>query len=858
LYTIKARLCDARKDGEAGAGGITPGRPRFDAPEPSAPERFVLFATLMLLGMFGAVSSFYSVFRIDVDVGAMILFTACLAVGATALFLSKHRRVILFAVLGAVAAICLLFWERLRELVFRGAVHVVNTVIVTYGDRANIDFAPIPMDPAAEGDIHLSTMAFAMSLLLFVALLLGWLLIGRRSAFFAFLLTLPFPAVALAYTIVPDFAALMVIGLFWFFIFLCVAPLRRRDRFVERHPGRSRAGRTYLSGGRFTMRPAALALIPLIALCLFLTALIFPSDGYRRLPLTDDLRSGVVSGRIGLAMFRGGGIAGNTNRVNLGIAGNLRYRNETVIRVKSAKRTPDYLKGFVGSVYTGTGWEQLPDSYARELETITAETQSQNYPSTLYGLFDLGMEAWESRESGRSPSYRLTVENVKMNPRSVYSPYGLSSTPGALEEIEFASDGFLRSSNSLFGTGGYTLEAISLPPVSAYLGFPDFDELSRDFSEFLSPEQLSFFEEQSRYRAFADERYTALPDGVKAEMREYLLERGLDPAIPRGNTADFVLEVIRQVQSENAYTRSPGVTPEGRDFAAYFLKENHRGYCAHFATAVAVLLRSAGIPARYAEGFVVSPDDPVTEDGWVNIADSRAHAWAEVYIYGVGWLPVEATPSRQSGVTVPMQASAIGIPVAEAPTPEVADSTSAGAVSGAAVNTATGAAAGGGASGGGISGGAAGASGNHPAGGAAGGVGGVAAALLSIPVILCAVIVAALLLIFAARAFRRRRVLERERLFGGADRAKAALAVYAYVDRITRFMRGGRKMPDEPAPVLPQELMDIVMEARFSRREPPREALDRLTAYAEELSVRARKDAGPFRALLGKYVHGLF
>ena len=111
---------------------------------------------------------------------------------------------------------------------------------------------------------------------------------------------------------------------------------------------------------------------------------------------------------------------------------------------------------------------------------------------------------------------------------------------------------------------------------------------------------------------------------------------------------------------------SPGATPYNKDYVTYFLKEQKRGYCAHFATAATLLLRSYGIPARYVEGYVIDQSN-ISESGKiadyayndffsgenpiensqvisVEIPDGNAHAWTEVYIENFGWIPVDMTP----------------------------------------------------------------------------------------------------------------------------------------------------------------------------------------------------------------------
>ena len=125
---------------------------------------------------------------------------------------------------------------------------------------------------------------------------------------------------------------------------------------------------------------------------------------------------------------------------------------------------------------------------------------------------------------------------------------------------------------------------------------------------------------------------------------------------------------LKQYFRDNfTYSIFPGASPYGRDAIEYFLTEQKRGYCVHFAASAALLLRSAGIPTRYVEGYVINPADiqqgrtesesmkewVVTQDAsasdtvavsQVEIPDANAHAWIEIYLDGYGWIPFEMTP----------------------------------------------------------------------------------------------------------------------------------------------------------------------------------------------------------------------
>ena len=85
------------------------------------------------------------------------------------------------------------------------------------------------------------------------------------------------------------------------------------------------------------------------------------------------------------------------------------------------------------------------------------------------------------------------------------------------------------------------------------------------------------------------------------------------------------------------YTLTPGNVPRNRDFVEYFL-ESGEGYCVYFASAMTVMARTLGVPARFVIGYGLE----ASETDWMAYADN-AHAWVECYILGVGWIPFDPT-----------------------------------------------------------------------------------------------------------------------------------------------------------------------------------------------------------------------
>ena len=107
--------------------------------------------------------------------------------------------------------------------------------------------------------------------------------------------------------------------------------------------------------------------------------------------------------------------------------------------------------------------------------------------------------------------------------------------------------------------------------------------------------------------------------------------------------SEKIYRIESYVQNSAIYDLSTSrMSSEYHDFAQWFLEESDTGYCVHFATAATVLLRAAGIPARYVEGYMVACT--AVEDVVVSSLD--AHAWAEYYDSVSGtWKILEATPA---------------------------------------------------------------------------------------------------------------------------------------------------------------------------------------------------------------------
>ncbi|GEM_PF-3856676 len=101
------------------------------------------------------------------------------------------------------------------------------------------------------------------------------------------------------------------------------------------------------------------------------------------------------------------------------------------------------------------------------------------------------------------------------------------------------------------------------------------------------------------------------------------------------------------------YTLSPPQPWARQDFAEYFLLDSHRGYCQHFATAMVLLLRASGVPARYVEGYAVPSAKASNVENIYEITNAQAHAWVEYYSPKCGFVTADPTP----GTSLPKPAA---------------------------------------------------------------------------------------------------------------------------------------------------------------------------------------------------------
>ena len=293
-----------------------------------------------------------------------------------------------------------------------------------------------------------------------------------------------------------------------------------------------------------------------------------------------------------------------------------------VMLVKTPRRT--YLRGSVKNEYTGRMWV---DTLAGRRYLWT----SRQWQNKRTETFDMALpEGALGEDSGLMASAQVSVQLLDSNASSLFVPQRVRIlNPGGELIPHFNTGSEIFVTRDLEAGDTYTVTA---PLMTA--GDAGLSTLIAACEKSADPHYAQIMQD-----------YTALPAHLQTQLYDLAREicAGTESAYDRAFA-------IQNYLSRNfRYTLEVEPQPENIDFVSSFLLKTREGYCTYFASAMTVLCRMAGLPARYVEGYLAEPD----ENGHAYVTGLNAHAWTEVYFSGFGWLTFDATPAQSRASTPP-------------------------------------------------------------------------------------------------------------------------------------------------------------------------------------------------------------
>ena len=249
--------------------------------------------------------------------------------------------------------------------------------------------------------------------------------------------------------------------------------------------------------------------------------------------------------------------------------------------------SPVYLRANVKDYYSGAKWESRANTF---------EANYENYLSNI-----------DNRTAIKAIDPKATsglVTFMGMDSLTIFAPMGLYGTDIDPNKIYTSQD-----NESFYKAGAF------IKTLKSY----------------------RFFSTGKDFTYFSQINYLQLPKTIEPEI--YDLSKSLVEGIE--SDRDKMTSLTRYLVTSYPYTLTPPSFNGKRDFVSEFLLDTKEGYCTYFASALTVMARINGIPARYVEGFRVDPEKDMKS---YLINEGQAHAWAEVYIKGEGWTIWESTP----------------------------------------------------------------------------------------------------------------------------------------------------------------------------------------------------------------------
>ncbi|MEA4890279.1 MAG: transglutaminase domain-containing protein [Clostridiaceae bacterium] len=287
---------------------------------------------------------------------------------------------------------------------------------------------------------------------------------------------------------------------------------------------------------------------------------------------------------------------------------------------------PVLLRGMTRVIYTGRSWQSASQEAYRWTSALWQPVRQQIFTANLPDGSD-GRAFLES--FSREIQLRIvpqtvlqktlftvgTVNRITWNKQPISQPY-------------FTLDGDLFVYDGVADGLEYSLTTRV------------FNRQNELFIQSIRPLEQSDKRNEDPYWQAVCGRYLELPGSLPAvvgETARFIIGDTADPYEQACLLQDFL-------KTEFTYSLLTDLPPVSMDFVAHFL-QTKTGYCVHFATALAVMARTLGIPSRYVEGFSLAPG---TSAGVYLATGHTAHAWTELYFRGIGWLTFDPTPSGEA------------------------------------------------------------------------------------------------------------------------------------------------------------------------------------------------------------------
>lgn len=346
-----------------------------------------------------------------------------------------------------------------------------------------------------------------------------------------------------------------------------------------------------------------------------------------------------------------------------------KYKEQEILRVSLADKPEHtlYLRGFYGGEYAGGGWNSNRGELLGSLDGQDwTEEDVARWLSGQAVTLPEEAEAWEGAAGD------CTLQFLRRG-STVYVPYFLAPDD---------PDGGLRYGGEYQIIKKKSLDTVHFARRKEEPALPAGQEangVAEWYAAYVQDHYRHGSEAVPSAGRIAEELLGWYGGSYSVVMEDWIYEetaasgarlRLLTEALFSEDTKErdrarlLLAQAVSTYLGSGIYSQELDQVPDGTDVVEYFLSESKTGYCVQYASAGVLILQAMGIPARYASGYVAAASDFRREGGRYVLAvkDSAAHAWAEVYLEGAGWVPVEMTPGYKDEETEGSEETAEAVP----------------------------------------------------------------------------------------------------------------------------------------------------------------------------------------------------
>ena len=309
-------------------------------------------------------------------------------------------------------------------------------------------------------------------------------------------------------------------------------------------------------------------------------------------------------------------------------------KNKTTLEITMTKPQSIYLRGYIGEVYKGNSWENLPYGEYRESKNLI-------YWLGRNGFNGIGqITQIDELVSSKSIENKITVNVKEGYKKYAYIPYEIKKYEK--RQINWYN-GYL-TSDKRDKLDEYTY-------ISGPNSVKKWTELSaKFFTKMKNDKDETYLKNESYFNEFVYDNYTYLSNNDYKLLKNYIGDKG-NQSKGHIEYKRAIKKVRKYLDDKILYTENPRLVKDNKKvniLERFF--ETNKGYDVHYATAATLMFRYYGIPARYVEGYLVTPTDVKNAKAGetIKIPEKNIHSWTEIYIDGIGFVPIEVTPNYRN------------------------------------------------------------------------------------------------------------------------------------------------------------------------------------------------------------------